>query len=139
MVYGTGIDIIEIDRIKEAIDRNRKIISRVFTPSEIRYFEERKYNIDTIAGYFTAKEAVLKAVGTGLAGFKWKDIEIYKNGAGKPCIRLFNNLYKYCKDKKIDDILISISHSRYYAVAHAIAIYEEGYNEGGNATGDVGD
>ncbi len=121
LVKGIGIDIIEIHRIKKAI-RNEKFVKRVFTKSEIQYFETIGNNINTIAGTFAAKEAVLKTLGTGLRGFKWIDIEIVRDDLGKPMVRLYEGAKEVAQKRAINDILISISHSREYAVAQAIGV-----------------
>lgn len=121
MIKGTGIDIIEIERISKAI-KNRKFIERVFTINEIKYFNSINNNIYTIAGSFAAKEAIVKALGTGLRGFKWIDVEITRNELGKPVVTLYRNAKKIAEDKEISGIELSISHCRQYAIAQAIGI-----------------
>lgn len=121
MIKGIGIDIIEIDRIRRAIEKNDKFIDRVFTVNEKKAFEEKNHSPQTIAGYFAAKEAVSKALGTGISNMRWKDIEILKDPSGKPYVRLYNNAENLAYSMSIDKILISISHSRENAVALAIA------------------
>lgn len=121
MIKGIGIDIIEIDRIRRAIEKNDKFIDRVFTVNEKKAFEEKNHSPQTIAGYFAAKEAVSKALGTGISNMQWKDIEILKDPSGKPYVRLYNNAENLAYSMSIDKILISISHSRENAVALAIA------------------
>ncbi|SET06316.1 holo-[acyl-carrier-protein] synthase [Natronincola peptidivorans] len=121
MVIGTGIDIIEIHRIKKAIERNSRFIEKVFTTEESNLFQERNLNPNTIAGFFAAKEAVAKALGTGIRSFQWQDIEVKKDSLGRPYIKLHNNAYKIAYSKGIEEIHLSISHCREYAVAQAIA------------------
>ena len=121
MIKGIGIDIIEIDRIRRAIEKNDKFIDRVFTVNEKKAFEEKNHSPQTIAGYFAAKEAVSKALGTGISNMRWKDIEILKDPSGKPYVRLYNNAENLAYSIGIDKIFISISHSRGNAVALAIA------------------
>lgn len=121
MIKGIGIDIIEIDRIRRAIEKNDKFIDRVFTVNEKKAFEEKNHSPQTIAGYFAAKEAVSKALGTGISNMQWKDIEILKDPSGKPYVRLYNNAENLAYSIGIDKIFISISHSRENAVALAIA------------------
>ena len=79
-------------------------------------------NIATIAGAFSSKEAVAKAIGTGFGKISWKEISIIKNEEGRPIVVLTGKSEIICKEKGIDSILITVSHSREYAVAHAIAI-----------------
>ncbi len=121
MIIGVGIDIIEIERIKKAITKNPKIISRIFNQEEIGLFEEENFRPNMIAGFFAAKEATVKALGTGIRGLQWKDIEIKKTREGKPLIELHNNAKNIAYSKNITNIHISISHSKEYAVAQAIA------------------
>lgn len=122
MIKGIGIDIIEIDRIRQAIAKNNKFIDRVFTVNEKKTFEEKNYSPQTVAGYFAAKEAVSKALGTGIKNMRWRDIEILKDSLGKPYVRLYNNAGDLAYSMSIDKIFISISHSRENAVALAIAV-----------------
>ncbi|MBM7614264.1 holo-ACP synthase [Alkaliphilus hydrothermalis] len=122
MIKGIGIDMIEIERIKEAMEKNSKFIERFFTSDEIGIFEEKNFRPSTIAGFFAAKEAVVKSLGTGFRHMKWKDVEIYQDPLGKPYVKLHNNGAKIAYDIGIEDILISISHSRFNAVAQAIAL-----------------
>jgi len=121
MIKGTGIDIIEIERISKAVE-NRKFIERIFTINEIKYFNSINNNIYTIAGSFAAKEAIIKTLGTGLRGFKWIDVEIVRNELGKPSVILYGKAKKIADDKGISNIELSISHCRQYAVAQAIGI-----------------
>lgn len=120
-ILGTGIDIIEIQRIKKAVDRNGKFLNKVFTSGESDYFDSRRNNPCHIAGAFAAKEAVLKALGTGLRDIDWKDIEILRDTLGKPHVALYNSALVLASNLGIKNIHISISHSRDYAVAHAVA------------------
>ncbi|WP_129598200.1 holo-ACP synthase [Anaerophilus nitritogenes] len=119
---GIGIDIIEIDRISNAICKNDKFLQRIFTKKEIEYFLSIDYRKNTIAGGFAAKEAVMKSLGTGLRNFKWIDIEIDRDHLGKPVVNLYNGAQEIADHKEIKEIMVSISHSRDYAVAQAVAI-----------------
>ncbi|SNS09577.1 holo-[acyl-carrier-protein] synthase [Anaerovirgula multivorans] len=122
MIKGSGIDIIEISRIERAVKKNQRFIEKIFTVEEIKLFEERNYRYNTIAGFFAAKEATAKALGTGIRNIQWKDIEVKKDAMGKPFIKLHNNARNIAYSKNIKDIHLSISHSKEYAVAQAIAI-----------------
>ncbi|MDR5659349.1 holo-ACP synthase [Serpentinicella sp. ANB-PHB4] len=124
MIRDIGIDIIEISRIKKAIEKNSRFIKRVFTSAEIEYFVSKNNAPNTIAGYFAAKEAVAKALGQGFSNIKWKDIEILKDQRGKPLIKLYNNAQKIAYSKNISHILVSISHSKDNAIAQAVAVFE---------------
>lgn len=122
MIKGIGIDIIEVDRIRKAVIKNTNFTKRIFTIEENKIFEEKDYLPHTIAGLFAAKEAVAKALGTGIRDMKWKDIEILKNSLGKPYVKLHNNARDLAYSMNIEEILISISHSKENAIAQAIAI-----------------
>lgn len=119
-ILGTGIDIIEIERIKKAINKNNKFLERIYTEKEIEYFEQKGYKAQTIAGNFAAKEAISKAFGTGIRGCSFKDMEILRNSLGKPVAKLYNELYELSEKLEITEIILSISHSKDYAVANAI-------------------
>lgn len=117
MIIGIGTDVIEIERVKRAA-ANSRFMERFFTEGEREYLLSRK--AESIAGYFSAKEAVVKAIGTGFSGFKWKDIEIVKNNS-VPGVLLHGNALKIARERGIRVIHLSISHSREYAVATAVA------------------
>jgi len=121
VIKGVGIDIIEVDRIKKAIERNDRFLSRIFTDREISLYISKGSKLTTIAGKFAAKEAVSKALGTGFRDIKWKDIEVLNDEMGKPYVKLHNNAKNIAYSQDISEILITISHTRYNAVAQAIA------------------
>lgn len=121
MIFGIGTDIMEIDRVKRALQRNPKILYRLFTEYEITYFQSRNMNIQHIAGGFSAKEAVVKALGTGIRGFSWKDVEILRGSSGKPMVKLYNKAKEIAAKNKICTISVSISHSENYSMAVSIA------------------
>ncbi len=115
MILGTGIDIIEIDRIKQAVDRwGEDFLNRIFTEDEIAYAQKHTFPAQHYAARFAVKEAIYKAF-SGIIVLTWKDMTILNDLNGKPYCR-FNN-----KDI-LNTVLISISHSKYYAVANAIVI-----------------
>ena len=113
MISGSGIDIIEVGRIKDAIKRwGDGFLNHVFTPQEIAYARKRRFPEEHFAARFAAKEAVLKALGDN-AHVNWKDIRITNDKNGKPiCV--------YADKKFKKKILISVSHTKNYAVASAI-------------------
>lgn len=122
MIKGIGIDIIEVYRIKSAVDKNKNFTSRIFTRDENKIFAKKDYLPHTIAGMFAAKEAVAKALGSGIKNMKWKDIEILRDSLGKPYVKLHNNARELAYNMNVEKILISISHSKKNAIAQAIAI-----------------
>src|SRR6056297_2159802 len=107
-MQGIGVDIVEIDRIKEAILKHKRFKERFFTEDEIGYCEEHKEPWSYYAGRFAAKEAVVKALGTGFRGFNWKDVEIIKDELGKPEVVLHNNAGQVAKEEGIEQIMVSI-------------------------------
>jgi holo-[acyl-carrier protein] synthase len=121
-IVGTGIDIIEINRIGDIVEKSPRFLDRVFTPDEIEYFYSRgPLNPCHIAGTFAAKEAVLKALGTGLRGMRWKDIEISRKSSGKPGVILHGNAMVLAQKLNIYKMHISISHGKEHAIAQAVA------------------
>lgn len=121
MIVGIGNDIIEIDRIHNAIQRTPRFITKNFTEKEIEYFKSKKYSIQSIAGNFAAKEAVSKALGTGFRTFELIDIEVVRDELGAPIVFLYSKAEEIRQQKNIDHIWISISHCRAYATAYAVA------------------
>ena len=121
MIFGIGTDIIEIKRVKKAISRSPRFIERLFTEQELEYYKKKDMKAQHIAGGFSAKEAVLKALGTGLRGFKWKNIEILRGSGGKPIVRFGGNVKQFVEDNGIGIIHVTISHSRDFATATAVA------------------
>lgn len=123
MIIGIGIDIIEIKRIKSVIDRHGDYFyKRIFTEKEIEYCKGQKKNaILHFAGRFTAKEAALKALGTGLAGgISWTDIEILNAVSGKPALTFSGVAKKFYDSLGGKKIFVSISHSKGYATSQVI-------------------
>lgn len=125
MIGGLGIDIIEVDRIKKAIEKNKRFLSRNFTHKEIQYFHTKGDNITSIAGNFAAKEAVSKALGTGFRGFNFSDIEVLRDDMGRPVVNLYSGALDQAKKLNILEIMVSISHTHIYAVANCIVIKGE--------------
>ncbi|AUN12968.1 4'-phosphopantetheinyl transferase [[Clostridium] sordellii] len=124
-IFGIGIDIAEIYRIKDILEKNNRFINKIFTENERKYFESKNFRVETIAGNFAAKEAISKALGTGIRNFEFKDIEVIRDEKGKPIVKTYNNLEKICIDYNVLEIKVSISHSDNYAVANAIVIVKE--------------
>ena len=123
-VIGIGTDIIECHRVAEMIEKHENVfIQRVYTPDEISYCDSHKASTQHYAGRWAAKEAILKAIGTGWAkGIQWTDIEVINQMGGKPEVRLGGEAKNICDSKGISEILISISHCREYATAFATAV-----------------
>lgn len=121
MIAGNGIDIIEIERIAAAT-RNQRFNNRVFTPDELR---ESKNLPQHLAGCFAAKEALLKSLGTGLAGFSWLEMEIRHDERGAPYFRVSGKIQAFLIQARVARIHLSISHSQLYAIAQVILETED--------------
>ena len=123
-VIGRGPDIIECVRIAKMIEKHGELfLNRVYTRNEIAYCSCRKSANQHYAGRWAAKEAVLKALGTGWArGIQWTDIEIGNEIGGRPYIELDGQAKLISQQQGIQNIMISISHCRSYAIAYATAV-----------------
>jgi holo-[acyl-carrier protein] synthase len=123
-ILGIGTDIVECLRIAQIIERHGELfINRVYTDHEIRYCRSRKAVTQHFAGRWAAKEAVLKAMGTGWRrGISWRDVEVRNVPSGKPVISLRGGARSVVEQSGIREMLISISHCRSHATAYAVAI-----------------
>lgn len=120
MIVGIGCDIIEIERIARAIERE-SFIRRVFTAEEAAYCQRRgQQAAASFAARFAAKEAVLKALGTGLREGSLQEIAVDNDGLGKPLVQLSGHFAMLAKQLGVKNIQISLSHSREFAVAYVI-------------------
>ncbi|MFR6371774.1 MAG: holo-ACP synthase [Phascolarctobacterium succinatutens] len=120
MIVGIGCDIIEIERIARAI-KSESFIRRVFTAEEAAYCQRRgQQAAASFAARFAAKEAVLKALGTGLREGSLQEIAVDNDGLGKPLVQLSGHFAMLAKQLGVKNIQISLSHSRDFAVAYVI-------------------
>ncbi|MBP2033503.1 holo-[acyl-carrier protein] synthase [Clostridium algifaecis] len=120
MILGVGVDIVEIARIKNAVDKHSNFMNKLFNDEEIKYLNSRNCRPEFIAGRFAAKEAVSKALGTGFRGFDFKDIFIDRTTEGKPTAVLRGKAKLLTKDYESYKIHLSISHEISTAVAFAV-------------------
>lgn len=125
-IIGIGTDIAEIDRVEAMVKKHEKsFLERVFTADERAYCQTKKRGAQHYAGRWSAKEAVLKALGTGWAdGIAWTDVEVRTSVEGKPSIRLIGGALKTAEALGVTEVLITISHCDLYATATAIAVGE---------------
>lgn len=123
-VLGIGTDIVECLRIAQMIERHGELfINRVYTPHEIRYCQSRKQATQHFAGRWAAKEAILKALGTGWRrGISWRDIEVRNDQSGRPVVGLRGGARDIVEQRGIREMLVSISHCRSHATAYALAL-----------------
>jgi holo-[acyl-carrier protein] synthase len=116
MIVGIGTDIIEIQRIKKACEKEA-FFMRCFTENERKLIGT---NFTKAAGNFAVKEAVSKVFGTGIRGFELIDIEVLRDELGKPYVNLYNNAAAIASENNINHIFISISNTKDYAIAYAV-------------------
>ncbi|MGO8690583.1 MAG: holo-ACP synthase [Thermoguttaceae bacterium] len=123
-VLGIGTDITECLRIARMIERHGELfIDRVYTPEEVRYCQSRRQSTQHFTGRWAAKEAVLKALGTGWRrGISWRDVEIRNEPGGRPVVALRGGLRDLVQQLGVVELLVSISHCRSHATAYAIAL-----------------
>ena len=124
MIAGLGTDIVEVDRIARMIaDHGDHFLERVFTAGEIAHCRPRRECAQNYAGRWAAKEAVMKALGTGFTpDVGWTDIEVLVKPSGQPHITLHGQARNYADTIGVGEILITISHTRTFATATAIAL-----------------
>jgi holo-[acyl-carrier protein] synthase len=121
MTQGIGVDIIEIGRIEKIIERDPRFCDKIFTPAEIAYCEAKHTRAQHYAARFAAKEAFLKAMGTGLRGeMSWLDITIDNDSLGKPFIRLTGHTAELFTKGGRQQVLLSLSHAKEFAVAFVL-------------------
>lgn len=120
----TGIDIIEIDRVERVYGQyGDRFLKRIYTEGEIRYARGRA---PQLASRFAAKEAVMKLLGTGVRGVRWRDIEVARQPGMAPHIKLHGTAQVRAERIGLTDIALSLSHSKEYAVASVIGDSEKG-------------
>jgi holo-[acyl-carrier protein] synthase len=122
MIVGTGIDITEVGRIAAAIERHgQRFLQRVFTPAEIRYCESKKNRNERFAARFAAKEAALKAIGTGWRqGVAWKEIEVGREPGGRPTVRFTGRVKEHADRLGARRASLSLTHTEQTAMAQVI-------------------
>ena len=126
-VIGIGTDITECLRIARMIERHGELfVNRVYTPEEIRYCQNRKQATQHFTGRWAAKEAIMKALGTGWQrGIAWRDIEIRNEPGGQPVVGVRGGVKEVVEQLGVARILVTISHCRTYATATAIALAQD--------------
>ncbi|HKS83132.1 MAG TPA: holo-ACP synthase [Candidatus Acidoferrales bacterium] len=122
MIVGLGLDIAEVDRIEAAIKRHgAPFLERLFTPAEVEYCERHKNKFERYAARFAAKEAAMKALGTGWSnGVRWRDIEVVRTPSGKPSLQLEGQAQAIAAKLAVKNIALSITHSGNFALAEVI-------------------
>lgn len=119
MILGIGTDIIEIERIDRAINNTPMFLEKIFTKRELKELTKSKLRVESVAGNFAVKEAVSKAIGTGMRGVAFSDIEVFRDELGKPIVEISDKVKELIK---VDNYIfnISISHNRTCAIAFVV-------------------
>ena len=122
MILGTGVDLAEVGRIREAIERyGDRFIRRIYTDAEIAYVERKANKFERYAGRFAAKEAGMKAIGTGWKrGVRWQDFEVSNLPSGRPTLRLHGEAARIAEKMGVKGISLSITHTAELGMAHVI-------------------
>lgn len=122
MIVGTGIDVEQVQRIAESIARfGDRFLNRVFTESEIRYCQSKANRSERYAARFAAKEAAMKALGTGWNhGVRWRDIEVCRQPGGRPTIVFHAKAAEFAAKMGAVHVALSISHTTEIAIAQVI-------------------
>ena len=121
MIFGIGTDLIEVERVAEKMEKKAGFKELVFSPDEIIYCETQTYKYEHYAARFAAKEAFLKAIGTGWRnGTAFNEIEIYNDDEGKPELRFLGHTAKTITEMKLGKIFVSLSHLKTMACAMVI-------------------
>ena len=117
----TGVDIVNVGRIdKILLDNRQQFYNKIFTLEEINYIEKKGHKPTTVSGLFAAKEAVSKALGTGIGVLGWKDVEILHEPKGRPYINFTERGQNIVDKIGIGELQISISHEKEYAIAFVV-------------------
>ena len=122
MIVGTGVDLAEVPRIRASIERyGEKFIRRIYTPAEIAYVERKANKYERYAARFAAKEAGMKAIGTGWrCGVTWQDFEVANLRSGKPTLLLHGVAAGFAEKLGVKHISLSITHTAGLGMAHVI-------------------
>lgn len=123
-ILGIGLDVVELDRIARVLSRHgERFRERVFTPAEIAYCDSSKRPVESYAARWAAKEAVSKALGTGIGEHcAFLDVEVLRAESGAPSVRLLDAGSRTAMGQGVAQVLVSLTHARDYAAAQAIAV-----------------
>lgn len=124
-IKGIGVDLVDIERIERAIARHDSFVPRIFSPREMERCEDCSRPARRYAACFAAKEAASKALGSGVRGFAWREVEMVEDEKGRPALALSGRAQDIARQLGITRMLVSVSHTRDTAVAVAQAIGEE--------------
>ena len=129
MIDAVGIDIADVNRIKNALERwGDRFVTRIFSPREAEYCRRHRDEALRFAARFAAKEAFIKCMGSA-RGIRWHEIELINDRAGKPFFRFSGSIRKKLGGRKVRKVHVSISHTQEYAVA--FVVFETEWGQGG--------
>jgi holo-[acyl-carrier protein] synthase len=122
MIVGTGVDLAEVPRIRASIERfGARFVDRIYTPAEIAYVERKANRYERYAARFAAKEAGMKAIGTGWKrGVKWRDFEVANLPGGKPTLRFHGVAERVARKLGVRNVALSLTHTAELGMAHVI-------------------
>jgi holo-[acyl-carrier protein] synthase len=122
MIVGTGIDVVEVPRVAAAIERfGNRFLQRIFTQGEIRYCQSKANRVERFAARFAAKEAGMKALGTGWNhGVRWRDVEVQRQPGGRPTIVFHGVAARFAEKLGSNHAALSLTHTAAEAIAHVI-------------------
>ncbi len=122
MIVGTGVDLAEVDRIRDSFERfGERFRDRIFTPLEIAYCESKANKYERYAARFAAKEAGMKAIGTGMrGGVRWRDFEVVNLPSGRPTLRFHGKAAEYANRLGVSNVALSLTHTKDTSLAHVI-------------------
>jgi holo-[acyl-carrier protein] synthase len=122
MIVGTGIDIVEVPRVEQAIARfGDRFLQRIFTPDEIRYCDSKQNRYERYAARFAAKEAGFKAIGTGWRlGVTWQEVEVRREPSGRPTLVFTGRAAEFANNLGAKHAFLSLSHTAEHAIAQVI-------------------
>ena len=122
MIVGTGVDLAEVDRVRKAIERfGQRFLQRVYTPAEIAYVERRGSRYQRYAARFAAKEAGMKALGTGWRrGVRWQDFEVSNLPSGQPTLKLHGVAAQFAARQGVNSVALSLTHTAALGMAFVV-------------------
>ena len=122
MIVGTGVDLAEVDRIRASIERyGDRFVARIYTPGEIAYVERKANKYERYAARFAAKEAGMKAIGTGWrGGVRWQDFEVSNLPSGRPVLKFHGVAAQVAEKLGVKNISLSLTHTAQLGMAHVI-------------------
>ena len=116
-----GVDVVDLDRFRRALERTPGLVARLFTPGEQAYAAARRDPTERLAVRFAAKEATMKALAVGLGAFAWRDVDVVRAPSGAPGLRLFGAAEELARSRGVSEWKVALSHSALVAVAVVVA------------------